>query len=301
MTASLITGISGIGGALAKLMLKEGHKVFVVDRDAEALKKLDDNANLVKIEADVGTDEGAKKIKAAVGDTALNFVVYAAASVANQDNRGAPIGSITRENFQDMIQTSVYGKVFTTQLLSENLKKAGPTKKARVFNVGVPFGDGPMPNGKYMCVPGWIGLGAAKAAAKYVWEGMKVECADVALFGYGHPGLTKTSITTGVYDNWAKDMMISQMVTKRFEGKDFMTPDEPAALFWNVLTKTSDEDFQNVTWAINKMCAEFPDVKVTQTSDVAGGIKLPEPAAAASPAKQAEPVAATNTAKIITN
>ena len=71
---------------------------------------------------DVGTEDGAKKIKDAVGALPLSMVVYAAASAADQGGKGHPIGEITRENFQDMIQTSVYGKIFTTQLLVENLK-----------------------------------------------------------------------------------------------------------------------------------------------------------------------------------
>lgn len=73
---------------------------------------------------------------------------------------------ITRENFNDMINTSIAGKLFLTQALLDNLK-ASP-KKARVFNVGAPFADG------WMAIPGWGGYGIAKAGMKYLNEVLKV-------------------------------------------------------------------------------------------------------------------------------
>lgn len=96
---ALVTGTAGIGGAWAKLVAEAGYKVFAVDRAPSALKMLADHPNIVKIEADVGTDEGVKVIKNAVGAVPLSFVLYCAASAKNQDGKGHPMDKVSRKRF----------------------------------------------------------------------------------------------------------------------------------------------------------------------------------------------------------
>jgi len=118
------------------------------------------------------------------------------------------------------------------QALASNLKSAQP--KARVFNLGNPPSDGPKPDGTYMAIPGLCAFSAAKAAMKCMHDGMKVEMKELADFGYGHPGLTRTSLTTAFHDKWSEKHPINGMMKKRFAEEDYFTPEESAAILYAV-------------------------------------------------------------------
>lgn len=49
----------------------------------------------------------------------------------------------------------------------------------------------------------------------------QVELSEYALFGYGHPGLTRTSLTESVANDYDKELMIAKMVGGRFEKDDY--------------------------------------------------------------------------------
>ena len=85
----------------------------------------------------------------------------------------------------------------------------------------------------------------------------QTELGDVACFGYGHPGLTKTSLTESVANDYNKDLMIAKMICGRFEKDDFALPEDPANLFFTVMQKANDADYQDTTWSIDKMVATF--------------------------------------------
>merc|ERR1712137_1277627 len=104
-------------------------------------------------------------ISAAVGTTSINWVVLGAACPKNVGGMGASWATITRGELDDMMCTDVHGKMFVLQALATNLKSAEP--KARVFSIGVPFADGPMPDGTYKVIPGMAAFGAVKSAMKY--------------------------------------------------------------------------------------------------------------------------------------
>ncbi|CAD7962490.1 unnamed protein product [Amoebophrya sp. A25] len=274
----LITGVYGIGGALAMLCLEKGaEKVIAVDREQSSLDKLADHANLVKVTADIGTKEGPKTIAAAAGNTPIHFVMLAAACPKNTAGMGTNLTSISREDMEDMMNTDVYGKLFVCQAIGENLKSAEP--KARVFNLGAPFSDGPKPDGTYMVVPGWAGFGAAKAANKWIHEGMKADMKDWALFGYGHPGMTKSLLTDEFATKYDKAHPMAAMVSKRWEASDYHTPEETATVFYSIMTKTSDEDYQTGTWNVVRSYTTFgQELGVKEIADVKAGIALPPPA-----------------------
>ncbi|CAD7940621.1 unnamed protein product [Amoebophrya sp. A120] len=272
----LITGCSGIGGALATLCcLKEAEKVFVVDRAQKALDGVKDHPNLVKILADIGTKDGPKSIADAVGSAKIHYVLLGAAAPKNTSGTGHNLKSISREDFDDMMNTDVHGKLFVMQALANNL---GSEPKARVFNLGAPFSDGPKPDGTYMVVPGWGGFGAVKAANKWLHEGMKVDMKEQAIFGYGHPGMTKSLLTDEFAENYDKNHPMAAMVSKRWAAGDYHTPEETAAIFYSVFSKTSDDDFQTGTWSIVRSWKEFgKDLGCKEIMDVNGGIPLPAP------------------------
>merc|ERR1719453_131701 len=124
----LITGISGIGGAFAKLCVaNNANKVYVVDRDAVALKKVvADAANdaIVPIDADIGLEDGVQKIKNTVADAPIHWVLLCAAAPKQTSDMGHMLAEIGQEDFNDMMRTTVNGKLFVVQALIDNLKAA---------------------------------------------------------------------------------------------------------------------------------------------------------------------------------
>jgi len=239
-----ITGVSGIGAGLAVLCLqKEAEKVVVVDRAQAALDGLADHANLIKICADIGTAAGCEAITAAISSVAkIHFVLLGAAAPKNLGGVGHNLKTITRGDFDDMMNTDVHGKLFVMQGIASKLEGAEP--KPRVFNLGAPFSDGPKPDGSYMVVPGWGGFGCVKAANKWLHEAMKMDMKDLANFGYGHPGMTKTILTDEFAEKYDKNHPMAQMVSKRWGSGDYHTPEEAATIFYSIFTKASDEDMQ---------------------------------------------------------
>lgn len=69
--------------------------------------------------------------------------------------------------------------------------------------------------------------------------------------------------------------MIKKMMDGRFGSGDFHTPDEGAALFYEVFSKASDEDFVQKTWNIVATSSTYPDVKVKEIADMKAGIQVP--------------------------
>lgn len=149
------------------------------------------------------------------------------------------------------------------------------------MNIGAPFGDGPKPDGSFMVIPGWMTLGTAKAASAYVWESLKKELSftpgakDAIVLGYGHPGLTESSITKNAAETYPDSYPLKKMVTSRFAAGTAYTADESAALFNGVMEQTTDEEFENETWNVTKMFIKnFDGITVKETPDL-GGLTLP--------------------------
>lgn len=277
----VITGVSGIGGALAQVCAAQGaSKVFCVDRAESAFANLDlDGGVLVKVLCDIGTKEGPAQIAAAVGDLPVHIVFLAAASPKNVDDKGHRFSNITYEIFDDMIKTDAHGKLFVVQALIPSLQKARDIegKKSRVFSIGAPFSEGPKPDGEYMVIPGWAGFGVAKACATWTHAGMKAELGDVALFGYGHPGFTKTPLIHGAMTDFGDDHMLNKMCNKRIAANDYHTPLESARLFYAVLSTVEDEEFEKTKWNIVNTFKRFGSEQGAKAiSDVKQGIKVPE-------------------------
>jgi NAD(P)-dependent dehydrogenase (short-subunit alcohol dehydrogenase family) len=285
---ALVTGISGIGAGYIKICLEKGLRVFAVDRKQSALDDLPTDPNLVKILADVGTKEGLTKVGEVVGDEPLNYILLAAA-VAPNDGTGkaAPnmgLSNLTYDLVDDAIRTDVHGKVFLVKELLSNLiagfESSG--KKSRVMNIGAPFGDGPKPDGSWMVIPGWMTMGVSKAASKYVWESLKMELKftpggkEAILLGYGHPGLTESSITKEAARDYPDSHPLKGMVNARMSSGAYHTRDESAALFNGVFEQTTDEEFEAENWTVVKMYgSNFEGVEVKETPDVSAGIVLP--------------------------
>ena len=156
-----------------------------------------------------------------------------------------------------------------------------------MFSIGAPFSEGPKPTGDYMVIPGWAGFGVAKAAATWIHAGMKAEMGGTAIFGYGHPGFTKTPLIKQAMDEFSKEHMLNKMCTKRIGAGDFHTPLESARLFYAVMTSVNDEEFQSTKWNIVNSYSRFGRAQgAKEISDVKAGIKVPEAKGAAGAQKE---------------
>lgn len=287
----LVTGVAGIGAGFVQLQLEKGNKVFAVDRRQEVLDQLpsDNKGLLTKITADVGTEEGLLKIKETVKEVPINQVLCAAAVAPNDGEKPAPnlgLANLTHKALTDAIQTDVHGKVFLVKVLLSNLIAGFKTsgRKSRVFNLGAPFGDGPKPDGSFVVLPGWMTIGVSKAASKYAWESLKLELSQdpegakaAVLLGYGHPGLTESSITKDVKDFYPEGHILKKMVGGRLDAGDCHSGYESACLFSGVMEEAGDEEFEKETWGIAKIWGrKFGGCEgVKETSDVKGGLVIP--------------------------
>lgn len=279
----VVTGVAGIGGAFAQICAAQGAaKVFCVDRAETAFEGIDfTNDVYVKVVADIGTKEGPELIGRAVGNLPVHYIFLPAASPKNVDEMGHRFSNITYEILDDMIHTDCHGKLFTVQKLLPNLQQVtdAGSAKPRVFSIGAPFSDGPKPDGNYMVIPGWAGFGVAKAAATWCHAGMKAELSGTAVFGYGHPGFTRTPLIEQAVNDFSPEHLLNKMCQKRMGVTDYHTPVESAKMFYAIMTATDDEEYTATKWSIVNSFNKFGrDQGAKEISDVKAGIKIPEKA-----------------------
>ncbi len=103
----LITGgSSGIGKALAKMLVEEGARVIITGRDQRKLERAATEIGAIAVHADVSTDEGVDKTYAAV-ESELNGLDL----LVNNAGIGLrkPVDELEREDFQKVFDVNVFG------------------------------------------------------------------------------------------------------------------------------------------------------------------------------------------------
>merc|ERR1712023_574499 len=103
-----------------------------------------------------------------------------------------------------------------------------------------------------MVFPGMGTFGASKAAVRWIHEAMKLEMAEIADVGYGHPGVTRTSITEMFHDDLSEQHPMNGMIKKKFAADDYQKPAENAAMFYAVMSKATSEEYTEATWNLKK-------------------------------------------------
>lgn len=125
---AIITGATGgIGEATAKLFLREGANVMLVGRSGDKLKvtrdRLGVNSGVVQFVAEAADEEATA---AAVAATVATFggvdILLANAGTEGKFN---PIEALSRQNFEEVLQTNVIGVWLSMKYCVEPMKQRG--------------------------------------------------------------------------------------------------------------------------------------------------------------------------------
>lgn len=125
---AIVTGATGgIGEATAKLFLQEGATVMLIGRSAEKLRetraRLGASDNLADFVADA-TDESATAAAVAATIKAFGGVDILIAN-AGTEGKLMPIEALTREVFEEVLQTNVIGVWLAMKYCVEPMKQRG--------------------------------------------------------------------------------------------------------------------------------------------------------------------------------
>ncbi len=133
----LITGANrGIGLALARELLSNGHRVIATARDlsnAQALQELNaQNGSLILIRLDVNSDESlAGAVETLTGEIPLLDVLVNNAAIFPEEGHET-LEEIQLQHFRDAFETNVLGPVRTTRAFIPLLRKS---PNPRVVNI----------------------------------------------------------------------------------------------------------------------------------------------------------------------
>lgn len=119
----LITGgSSGIGKATAEMLIKKGAKVIITGRDENKVKSVATDLGCVGVSADVGTEVGIQKMYDSVDQNLGGLDVLI-------NNAGFGIfpllSETTREDFEKVFATNVFGAAMAAKGALPYFKKAG--------------------------------------------------------------------------------------------------------------------------------------------------------------------------------
>jgi NAD(P)-dependent dehydrogenase (short-subunit alcohol dehydrogenase family) len=185
--AALVTGgSSGIGKALARVLLEEGHAVTIAGRDearlAAAAAELGDGVRTVA--GDVGDEEAVARIVAA--HEAAHGRMDALVNAAADGSGGVPLAQLSTEMLDRHLDVDLRGMFFTIRASLPLLTAAGAEHgKALVVNVSSLAAKGG--------TPGMSFYAAAKAGVNALTESAQAETRTAGIqFTIFSPGFTAT-------------------------------------------------------------------------------------------------------------
>lgn len=212
---AVVTGGSqGIGFAAAKEFIDQEAKVIITGRNQqgidEALIKLGSNAT--GVQADSGSLEDTAKLVAKVKSLYGKVdILFVNAGVASQE----PVGGLTEEVFDTLMDINFKGAVFTTEKFIPILNDGASI----IHNTSV---------GAFQAAPGTAIYGASKAAltaysktASLELAGRKIRVNTIA------PAMTETPM---IYKGQLESEEIHAFIRNKFPFKRYGTPEEVAKL-----------------------------------------------------------------------
>lgn len=204
-------GSTGIGYATAQAFIEEGAKVIITARNAEALAKavgeLGPRAKGIPSDASNIQDITAL-VRAIQTDYGSVDILFVNAGIVTQE----PIGSVTEEAFDAIINTNVKGAIFTTELFIPIMRDGG----AIIHNTSV---------SAFLIAPGTAIYAASKAALRAYSETAAIELAGRKIrVNSIAPAITDTRLIQG------NPPEIHHYLQSKFPWKRFAQPVEVAKL-----------------------------------------------------------------------
>jgi NAD(P)-dependent dehydrogenase (short-subunit alcohol dehydrogenase family) len=180
----LVTGAaSGIGRATAELFAREGAKVALLDRDADALQAVAAATGGVAVVADLLDEAGLKLAidKAADALGGLDGVINAA-GIANVDS----FAETTGDTFRRVVGINLTGTFLVCRFAAPWLQK-----EARATIVNIASGQALLPSSNSTA------YGASKAGVVTLTKSLAIELAPKIRVNSIAPGVVETPMTTG--------------------------------------------------------------------------------------------------------
>ncbi|KAK5945608.1 hypothetical protein PMZ80_002813 [Knufia obscura] len=221
MPTALVTGAnSGIGNAFAQVLLKEGYKVFAVDRHVgEGLKNLREAS---VGELDVTSPDAIKQFRDKfIQDDPIDLLLNIA-GVAMPKEKDS-LESTTIDTFEKVFAVNTYGPMFVVQALLPNLMKSPNAKIGTVTSRVGSIGDNTS--------GGMYAYRSSKAAANSIGRSMAMDLKEknipVLLL---HPGFVRSGLLPGA------------------DGPEFVEPEEAASKLWNNVVKVKGMNDTGTFW-----------------------------------------------------
>lgn len=229
----LITGGgSGIGQAIAWNLANLGFKVYIVGRNLDKLQSTHNKyPNLIKIiQADITNFSTHEKIKNAIEEMSLNYLVHNAGIAASTTR----LLDIEPDSFQTLMKTNVDAPIFLTKSLLPLLTQA------RILNISSRAAHEAISSLGAYCV--------SKASLFMIKNVLNNEYHSEFLVGSLMPGVVETDIQTSLIDSSTdgfRDYLLQMKQQNRM-----VQPSHVAKFVNYLLLKTPDKAFINDDWDI---------------------------------------------------
>lgn len=173
---AIVTGGSaGIGRATARALSRAGIDVLAVARRASIFPRAEADGSIQSVSADVTTEDGLRRIRAAVAGRKVAALVHGAGVFP----RG-PIAQLSRDDWHGAMATNLHARLELVLALERQL--AG----GRVLFIGSDAARTPRPGGAAYSV--------SKAASEMLWRCLRAELGGEIAFGIAKPGLVETAM-----------------------------------------------------------------------------------------------------------
>lgn len=229
-TAVITGGGSGLGRAMAIILAKKGHDVFIIGRRAE---KLDETSSqnpekIHSIVADVSTEEGRNTIKLKLNRAKIKYLIHNAGIVKPLK----PLLETTIAEFRQTLATNLEAPIFLTQTLLPLIPK-----NSRILHISTGAAHNPLPG---------MGVYAiSKAGLLMAYKVYKQELLEKEIYvGSIQPGVVDTEMQSVLRNPDHKEKFSSHEIFKDMHtNQKLISAEDSANQIIDYLLNQSNTDF----------------------------------------------------------
>lgn len=240
---AVITGAgSGIGRAMAQRLATEDLSVIAIGRHSAPLEALARNQpdRIEPTTADVATPEGREQIAQAVTGRRVRFLLHNAGVLEPV----CSLAAVELEQWRYAQAVNVEGPLFLTQRLLPYLTGG------RILHVSSGAAHHP--------VAGWGAYCTSKAALYMVYQVLDLELRsrDIAV-GSVRPGVVDTPMQAQIRDQDSEQFPDVERFRELKRTGGLASPETVADFVWQLLTRTSAEEFAAQEWDVQEHAARL--------------------------------------------